>query len=137
MEAPEKKRSTGSFRRRRSLESSRNGYNDESAPSINLSASSEEQDDPSISKFDPINLRDRVVIKLLFDQVVRIEQVQTAWKTWRERNIAGHSEDLWRVLAEDPGLDREKIFAEAATIYAFKPCPISLTGLLMTRQRHR
>ena len=82
MEAPEKKRSTGSFRRRRSLESSRNSYDDEAA-SINLAASSEEQEDPAISKFDPINLRDRVVIKLLFDQVVRIEQVQTAWKTWR------------------------------------------------------
>ncbi len=130
MEAPEKKRSTGSLRKRRSIESPQNRHDDEAVASINLPASSEEQEDPSISEFDPINLRDRVVIKLLFDQVVRIEQVQTAWETWRERNIAGLSEDLWRVLSEDPGLDREKIFAEAASIYAFKQCPISRTVML-------
>ena len=125
MEAPEKRRSSSSFRRRRSAASSTNGHNDEAAASVNLSASTEEQGDLSISEFDPINLRDRVVIKLLFDQVVRIEQVQAAWQIWRDRSVAGQSEDLWRVLAEDPGLDREKVFAEAAMIYAFKQCPMS------------
>ncbi len=90
-----------------------------------MSASFDDQEDASIAEFDPINLRDRVVIKLLFDQVVRIEQVQDAWKKWRARKVAGETQDLWRVLAEDPGLDREKIFAEAANIYAFKKCPIS------------
>ena len=128
MEAPEKQRSTGSVRRRRPVETRWDGH-DERAASVNLPDPPEEHEDPSISEFDPINLRDRVVIKLLFDQVVRIEQVEAAWTKWRQRNGAGHSEDLWRVLAEDPELDREKIFGEAATIYAFKQCPISLEDM--------
>ena len=130
MEAPEKKRSTGSFRKRRSIPSSKYAHDVRAPSSRDLPASDEEQEDPTIEKFDPINLRDRVVIKLLFDQVVRIEQVQEAWETWRERKIAGHPEDLWRVLAENPALDREKIFTEAATIYAFKRCPISRSDML-------
>ena len=117
MEAPEKKRSTGSFRKRRSIPSSKYAHDVKAPSSIDLPASDEEQEDPTIEKFDPIKLRDRVVIKLLFDQVVRIEQVHEAWETWREREIAGHPEDLWRVLAEDPAMDREKIFTEAATVY--------------------
>ena len=124
MEAPDKKRSKGSHQKKRSFLSSRLAR-DNGAATPDLPASIEEQEDPTIAEFDPINLRDRVVIKLLFDQVVRIEQVQGAWKKWRARKMAGKTEDLWRVLAEDPGLDREKIFAEAATIYAFKKCPIS------------
>ena len=83
MEAPEKKRSTDSFRKRQSVLSPKNGRAEE-GESFNLPVTTEEQEDASISEFDPINLRDRVVIKLLFDQVVRIEQVQSAWEKWRE-----------------------------------------------------
>ena len=128
MEAPDKKRSKGSHQKKRSFLSSRLAR-DNSAAAPGVAAPEDEQEDPTIAEFDPINLRDRVVIKLLFDQVVRIEQVQGAWKKWRARKMAGQTEDLWRVLAEDPGLDREKIFAEAATIYAFKKCPISKSDM--------
>ena len=77
-------------------------------------------DGPIGEIFDPINLRDRVVIKLLFDQVVKIEQVEAAWYRWRQKQQHGQADELWRVLAEDPGLDREAVFSEASTIYAFK-----------------
>ncbi|MDX1548090.1 MAG: GspE/PulE family protein [Rhodothermales bacterium] len=87
--------------------------------------------------FDPINLDDRVVIKLLFDQVVRIEQIEAAWYRWRERQQKGHADELWRVLAEDDDLDRDKVFAEAATIYAFKPCTIPRQKILAFIQRSR
>ena len=127
MEAPEKKRSKGSHQKKRSFLSSRNARDNGAA--AELSVPLDQQDDPTIAEFDPINLRDRVVIKLLFDQVVRIEQVQDAWRKWRARKMAGETEDLWRVLAEDSGLDREKIFAEAANIYAFKKCPISQSDM--------
>jgi len=90
----------------------------------------EEQAQLASGGFDPINLRDRVVIKLLFDQIVQIEHVEAAWKVWKGRKRKGHGVELWRVLADEPTLDRERIFAEAASIYAFKRSPISRDDML-------
>ena len=74
------------------------------------------------------NLKDRVVIMLLFNEIVRIEQVEQAWKTWRTLQKQGQSEALWRILAAQPSVDRERIFAEAADVYVFKKAEISPTG---------
>lgn len=123
MEAPDKQRPTGSQKIKRAY-TSRNAR--DNGVATELGAPGQGTD---LADFDPINLRDRVVIKLLFDQVVRIEQVQGAWKKWRKRRQDGQADDLWRILAEDPELDREKIFAEAANIYAFKKCPISIDDM--------
>ncbi|MFQ5568727.1 MAG: GspE/PulE family protein [Rhodothermales bacterium] len=68
----------------------------------------------------PLELNDRVVITLLFEQVVAIEHVNQAWKTWRQQAQEGKAEALWRVLAEEPGVDRSTIFAVAARLYAFE-----------------
>ncbi len=126
MEATEKKRSTFS-----GPEGSGNGI----ARPAKRPVLADEKEDPTAEMFDPINLRDRVVIKLLFDQVVRIEQIEEAWGKWRERELAGRDEELWRVLAEDPALDREAVFAEAANIYAFKTCPIGKSEMLTFMQK--
>ena len=87
--------------------------------------------------FNPLELRDRVVIKLLFDQVVSEGQVAAAWSQWRALRDAGESKELWRVLTDDPDLDREAIFAEAANIYAFKTCSIPRSKILAFVQRQR
>ena len=76
------------------------------------------------------NLKDRVVIMLLFNEIVRIEQVEQAWKAWRTLQKQGQSEALWRILAAQPGIDRERIFAEAADVYVFKKAEISTAGVV-------
>ncbi|MFQ5569728.1 MAG: GspE/PulE family protein [Rhodothermales bacterium] len=107
------------------------------AEGVGFSISGDEKEDIIAAEFDPINLRDRVVIKLLFDQSVRIEQVGEAWDRWKKRRAAGQAEELWRVLAEDPALNREKIFSEAARIYAFRTCSISQADMVTFVQNSR
>ncbi|MEX1055428.1 MAG: GspE/PulE family protein [Rhodothermales bacterium] len=70
--------------------------------------------------FSALDLRDRVVIMLLFKQVVQIEQVEEAWRRWQKKSEGKSKEPLWRVLTMDSSFDRDKIFAEAAQVYAFK-----------------
>jgi type IV pilus assembly protein PilB len=68
--------------------------------------------------FSPLELRDRVSIMLLFKQVVTIEQVEEVWR--QQRGTPESSRDpLWRCLVRRTDVDREKIYAEAAEVYAF------------------
>lgn len=75
--------------------------------------------------FSALALRDRVVIMLLFDQVVREDQVELAWQLWQQMNHDGAKEPLWRVLMLFPDLDRELVYAEAARVYGFEEIRIS------------
>lgn len=67
----------------------------------------------------PAQLRDRVVIMLLFDQIIREEHVIDAWGRWQALREEGSKEPLWRVVAELPQLDGDLIHAEAARVYGF------------------
>ena len=75
--------------------------------------------------FSAFALRDRVVIMLLFDQVVREDQVHLAWQLWQQMSREGAKEPLWRVLTLFPDLDRELVYAEAARVYGFEEARIS------------
>jgi ketosteroid isomerase-like protein len=69
--------------------------------------------------FSALDLRDRVVVMLLFGQVVQVEQVEEAWHQWQ--NEAEDTPDaLWRVVARRPDVDDEAAFATAARVYAFE-----------------
>ena len=81
---------------------------------------------PDGSSFNPLDLRDRVVIKLLYEELVRIEQIQSAWDRWVNKE-GGTSFPLWRELAEDPTIDSEVVFEQAAAVYSF--AAMSLEGL--------
>ena len=70
--------------------------------------------------FSPLDLRDRVVIMLLFKQTVSVEQVQETWVAWRREQRSGSKEMLWRAVAKRDDVDREQVFAEAAEVYAFE-----------------
>lgn len=83
--------------------------------------------DSTPDRFSLVKLRDRVVIMLLFDQIVQEDQVALAWELWRQMDAKGHKEPLWRVLAAFPDMDRELIFAEAARVYGFEEARISHT----------
>ena len=90
-----------------------------SSPSSGPSATQASDD-----AFAPQELNDRVVIKLLFERAVEIDDVERAWQTWHQRRRAGKTEALWRVLANEPDVDRTLIYAEAARVYAFDPVEI-------------
>lgn len=64
--------------------------------------------------FSALDIRDRVVIMLLFKQVVQIEEVEAAWRRFQKTNQGRSREPLWRILARDPAFDRNRILAEAA-----------------------
>ncbi len=77
-------------------------------------------DAASDAPFAALELRDRVVIMLLFDQVVREDQVELAWRLWEQMRQEGDREPLWRVFTLFPDLDRDLVYAEAARVYGFE-----------------
>lgn len=82
-----------------------------------------------------VNLRDRVVIMLLFDQIVTEDQVALAWQVWRQMQLEGIREPLWRVLTAFPDVNGELIFAEAARVYGFEEVRLSRRKVVMEMQR--
>jgi len=76
--------------------------------------------EPEDGGFSAIDLRDRVAIMLLFNQLVEVEQIESAWHLRKQLEAEGKSEALWRVIAREPGVNAEMVYREAATIYAFK-----------------
>lgn len=80
--------------------------------------------------FSALDLRDRVVIMLLFDQIVSEESVAEAWALWKEQYGGDAKSPLWRLLTMVPEIDRELIFAEAARVYGIEEARIArLTAL--------
>lgn len=86
--------------------------------------------------FSAVELRDRVVIMLLFDQVVREDQVELAWQLWNQMSPDGAREPLWRVLTLFPDLDRELVYAEAARVYGFEEANLDRRVALFMIQKY-
>jgi|GEM_PF-1982602 len=78
--------------------------------------------------FNPTQLQDRVVIMLLFDQVVREADVRIAWEKRAPSRDAHQA--LWRVLATVDGVDSEVVYAEAARVYGFNSMRVNATHAL-------
>ena len=70
-------------------------------------------------EFSLLELRDRVVIMMSFKQLVSIEKIEHAWRQWKEGGEIASADTLWRVLAKDPDLNKDEIYACAAEVYAF------------------
>jgi len=81
-------------------------------------------------EFSALELEDRVVISLLFNQHVQIEQIERAWRRMRKLERRGERPHLWRVLSDEPGLERERVFEEAAKVYKFKTTEIGMEDAL-------
>ncbi|NNF03620.1 MAG: type II/IV secretion system protein, partial [Rhodothermales bacterium] len=60
---------------------------------------------------------DRVIKALIVNTDISAYKIQEAIHALQKR---GSDEALWRVLTEIPGVNRESIFSEAASVYAFK-----------------
>ncbi|ARA92500.1 hypothetical protein AWN76_004495 [Rhodothermaceae bacterium RA] len=65
-----------------------------------------------------------MVIALLFEEAITMDDVRRAWEAW-ERYGEGRRPPLWRVLAEQPGIDVEAVRAAAAHAYGFARADIS------------
>ncbi len=66
-------------------------------------------------------VQDRVVQALLRAGSVAREVVDETIEAKRQQGLR---ESLWRVLAEDPKVDRETVYAQAALTYAFRIAPV-------------
>lgn len=86
-----------------------------SLPFVN--ASDEKVDDANFSLTD---LSDPVVIMLLFQELVREEQVRKAWEKGLQLD-RNRRRPLWRLLAEVEGVNPDIVYATAAEVYGFKP----------------
>ncbi len=69
-------------------------------------------------------VRDRVATRLLNQGIVTKEQIREAKKTWLR---SGEKDTFWRTLADHPEVNRERVYAEAASIYAFRHIEITET----------
>ena len=65
---------------------------------------------------DPAGIRDRVVLRLLDKRIVTAEQVKKALTIRSKDNLKA---TLWRIVGQDPTVDREQVYREAALTYAF------------------
>ncbi|MEX2402306.1 MAG: GspE/PulE family protein [Rhodothermales bacterium] len=61
-------------------------------------------------------IRDRVVLRLLDKRLVTAEQVKIALGNREKENLKA---TLWRIVAQNPTVDREQVYREAALTYAF------------------
>jgi type IV pilus assembly protein PilB len=87
--------------------------------------------------FSILDLQDRVVIRMLYDEVIGIEHVEKAWYRWSKYAQAGKRPPLWRMLLEDPDLEKETVFSKAAKAYDFSPVEyskLSMLGYLRARK---
>ncbi|MEP0547757.1 MAG: GspE/PulE family protein [Rhodothermales bacterium] len=88
--------------------------------------------------FSMLDLEDRVVISLLFNELIGTDHVEAAWYRARDQQkIAERGEPvkLWRALAEDATLDRAVIYKEAAKVFAFKETKVTkFSALACLRQ---
>ncbi|MDQ7040827.1 MAG: ATPase, T2SS/T4P/T4SS family, partial [Rhodothermus sp.] len=79
--------------------------------------------------FSLTNLSDPVVIMLLFQELIREEQVRKAWEKWRQLDEK-QRRPLWRLLIEVDGIDPAVVYATAAEVYGFKTARINRSQVL-------
>ncbi len=84
--------------------------------------------------FPMADLRDRVVIMLLFKQKVTMDHVKEAWEA---REDTSDDRPLWRYVAEHSSVDREEVFAEAASAYAFNRTSTTVEEAIAFIKEHR
>jgi type IV pilus assembly protein PilB len=70
-------------------------------------------------EIDGVVIRDRVVNRLVALNIVTTEQIRDSLGEWERVRAEGYHVALWRLLTLMPGVDRERIFAEAASVYRF------------------
>jgi type IV pilus assembly protein PilB len=70
-------------------------------------------------------IADRVVQRLVRKELITEEQLNDSLDEWQRLRTEGYKVPLWRVVSLDPRVDRERIYREAADVYAFEEASIS------------
>ncbi len=76
-------------------------------------------------------VRDRVVNRLVSLQLVTDEQLREGVDEWKRVREQGYHVALWRMLTLLPDINREQIFAEAASVYRFPHGQVSRRAALI------
>ncbi len=74
---------------------------------------------------DGRRIADRVVQRLVRKELITEDQLNDSLDEWQRLRKEGYKVPLWRVVSLDPRVDRERIYREAADVYAFKEANIS------------
>ncbi|MCH8276045.1 MAG: type II/IV secretion system protein [Bacteroidetes bacterium] len=69
--------------------------------------------------------------------IVDESHIRKAWTEWSRLRDCKIRIPLWRLLAVDEALDSEKIYVEAAAVYAFERADVSESEALMFLAEHR
>lgn len=69
----------------------------------------------------PPDVQDRVCDALVSHQVVHQGDVAAAYRKRRALHTLGSTQPVWRILALNPALDKERIYAIAADLHGYKP----------------
>ncbi len=106
--------------------------------SLSFVESSVAGDGVNEAEFSLTDLSDPVIIMLLFQELVREEQVRKAWEKWRQLE-KDKRRPLWRLLIEVDGINPEVVYATAAEVYGFKAARIDRAQVLrfLRDQRQR
>ena len=93
--------------------------------------------DPARLSWEEVSARDRVIVRLIQKGIVDESHVRKAWTEWSRLRDCKIRIPLWRLLAVDEALDSEKIYVEAAAVYAFERADVSESEALMFLAEHR
>ena len=75
-------------------------------------------------------IRDRVVRRLVAKGIITDQQLAEGIDELARLRNEGYKVPLWRVITLDPRVDREKIYREAADVYAFREAQIGYSEAL-------
>ncbi len=78
----------------------------------------------------PPDVPDRVLEHLLGENLLTNNDVATAYRKRRALHALGSTPPVWRLLALNPGLDKEQIYETAAEVYGYKKVAVSRTELI-------
>ncbi|MFT4604176.1 MAG: type IV pilus assembly protein PilB [Rhodothermales bacterium] len=80
--------------------------------------------------FESACRNDRVVYRLLDNDIISEEDVRSSYEEWVTERERGVRVPLWRMLTVSPGIESETIFLEASQVYAFEPAEVDEKTLL-------
>ena len=100
-------------------------------------SSSQSTETGQVDEFSVLNLRDRVVILMSFKQLVTVEKIEATWRKWKEDGEIDAPDTLWRVLAKDPEIDRDEVYACAAEVYSFSEAQVGAETVAFLKQNEK
>ena len=68
--------------------------------------------------------------------LVTAEKIESVWRKWKEGGEIDAPDTLWRVLARDPEVDRDEVYACAAEVYSFSEAEVGAATIAFIKKHH-